>query len=57
MDLSIEDIITKFPGKVLPKIDCEPTYEVINELIQSLYANAASFPSTLGEGNMDMLGS
>jgi len=31
---SVDDIVSKFPIKTLPKLDGEPTYESINSLIQ-----------------------
>ena len=47
---SVEEIISKFTVKHLPKIDGEPTYESINQWMQLLYANAATLPTTLGGG-------
>ena len=47
---SVDDIISKFPIKTLPKIDGEPTYESINAIMQMLYANAATSSTTMGGG-------
>ena len=44
----VEEIISKFTVKYLPKIDGEPTYESINQWMQLLYANATTLPTTLG---------
>ena len=41
-------VINRFPIQQPPPIIGEPTYESINILVQSLYANAASIPSDLG---------
>jgi hypothetical protein len=50
MGLSINDIVTKFPLKNIPTITGEPDYSSINEMVQQLYGNAASLPTTLGGG-------
>ena len=46
----MDDIVSKFPIKTLPQFDGEPTYENINEMMQILYANAATLPTTTGGG-------
>ena len=38
---TVDEIVAKFPVKTLPVITGEPTYETINELVQSVYGNAA----------------
>ena len=52
----VEEIISKFTVKNLPKIDCEPTYESINQWMQLLYANAATLSTTLGGGRHGHIG-
>ena len=47
---TVEEIISKFTVKQLPKIDGEPMYESINRWMQSLYANAATLHTTSGGG-------
>lgn len=54
--LTIEQIAAKFPKKELPKIEGEPTYAVINEMIQYLYGNAATVPTSLGGGTHGHIG-
>ena len=53
---SVDDIVAKFSNKTLPKIDGEPDYEAINQLIQMLYGNAATLPTTLGGGQHGHVG-
>ena len=53
---SVDDIVSKFPIKTLPKIDGEPTYESINAIMQMLYANAATSPTTMGGGTHGHIG-
>jgi hypothetical protein len=48
MTLSVDDIMSKFPIKILPTITGEPDYETINHMVQALYGNAASLATTLG---------
>ena len=50
MGLSVDDIIAKFPMKTLPILSGEPDYASINIMVQFLYSNAASLPTTLGDG-------
>jgi hypothetical protein len=50
MGLSVADIAAKFPVKTLPIVTGEPNYASIGQLIQTLYGNAASFPTTIGGG-------
>ena len=56
MSLSVESIIAKFPIKTLSVITGEPDYEIINTMIQDLYSNAASLPTTLGGGQHGHIG-
>jgi len=55
-DLSVEDIVSKFPIKALPPIDGEPTYSGTNEVMQKLHANAATVQTTLGGGRHGRIG-
>jgi hypothetical protein len=48
--LTVDAIVAKFPNKTLPKIEGEPNYESINEMVQQLYGNAATLATTLGGG-------
>jgi hypothetical protein len=50
MGLSVADIVAKFPVKTLPIITGEPDYATIGQIIQTLYGNAASLPTTIGGG-------
>ena len=56
MGLSVDDIIAKFPMKNLPIISGEPDYDSINTMVQFLYGNAASLPTTLGGGQHGHIG-
>jgi hypothetical protein len=56
MMLSVDNIVSKFPNKTLPNITGEPDYEAINQLVQSLYGNAASLATTLGGGGHGHIG-
>ena len=56
MVLSVDDVVAKFPMKTMPKIDGEPDYGNINTMMQLLYDNAASLPSTLGGGQHGHIG-
>jgi hypothetical protein len=56
MSLSVESIIAKFPIKSLPVITGEPNYALINDMMQDLYTNAASLPTTLGGGQHGHIG-
>ena len=56
MALTVDKIVAKFPVKALPRISGEPNYESINDMVQSLYANAASLSTTLGGGNHGHIG-
>ena len=47
MVLSVDDVVFKFPKKN-QKIDGETDYSNINTMMQLLYGNAASLPTTLG---------
>jgi hypothetical protein len=50
MGLSVADIVAKFPVKTLPIITGEPNYATIGQIIQTLYSNAASLPTTIRGG-------
>ena len=50
MGLSVDDIIAKFPMKILPIILGKPDYSSISTMVQFLYGNAASLSTTLGGG-------
>ena len=52
----IDTVVAKFPMKILPVITGEPDYGSINDLIQGLYTNAASLPTTLGGGQHGHIG-
>ena len=56
MVLSVDDVVSKFPMKKMPKIDGEPDYGNINKMMQLLYGNAASLPTTLGGGQHGNIG-
>jgi hypothetical protein len=56
MALTVDKIMAKFPVKTIQKITGEPNYESINDMVQSLYSNAASLPTTLGGGNHGHIG-
>ncbi len=45
-----------FPYKTLTPIIGEPTYPAIRKMIQELYANAASSPTSLGGGKHGHVG-
>ena len=53
---SVDDIVSKFPIKTLPRIDGEPTYESINNIMKILYANEATLPTTMGGGTHGHIG-
>eukprot|EP00957_Ditylum_brightwellii_P156780 11932736-Ditylum_brightwellii.AAC.1 len=45
-----DKIKAKFPHPTLQRIEGEPDYAEINTLMQQLYKNAATIPSSLGGG-------
>ena len=45
---SIDDIVAKFPTKILPPITGGPYYDCISQLNQLMYGNATTLPTTLG---------
>ena len=45
---SVEDIVAKFPRKILPPIPGEPDYDCITQLNQLVYCNSATLTTTLG---------
>ena len=47
---SVDDIVAKFPMKILPPIPGEPDYDCISKLNQLIYGNIATLPTTLGGG-------
>ena len=47
---SVDDIVAKFPTKILTLIPSDPYYECISQLNQLMYGNAATLPTTLGGG-------
>ena len=47
---SIDDIVAKFPKKILPPLTGELDYDCISQLNQLMYGNAATLPTTLGGG-------
>ena len=56
MALTVDKIITQFPNKTLPKIHGEPSYETINDVVQHMYANAATIATPLGGGQHGHIG-
>jgi hypothetical protein len=56
MGLSVHDIVSKFPIKILPTINDEPDYGNINNMVQLLYGNAATLATTLGGGQHGHIG-
>ena len=47
---TVDEILAKFLAKTLPSIQGEPTYESINDMMQSLYGNIATIKTPLGGG-------
>ena len=47
---TIDEVVFKFFVKNLPKISGVSDYEYINEMIQSIYANAATLQTTISGG-------
>ena len=56
MGLSVDDIVAKFPTKTISPIQGEPDYATISQLLQLLYGNAASLPTTLAGGQHGHIG-
>jgi hypothetical protein len=56
MGLSVDDIVAKFPTKTIPTTTGEPNYASISNMVQTLYGNAASLPTTLGGGQHGHVG-
>ena len=56
MGLSVDDIIEKFLMKTLSIISGEPDYASINTMVQFIYGNSASLPTTLGGGQHGHIG-
>ena len=44
---TIDNVVANFFIKTLPTISGEPDYESLNEIIQALYANSVTLPTTL----------
>ena len=47
---SVDNIVKKFPTKILPPIPGEPDYDCISQLNQLMYGNAATITTTLDGG-------
>ena len=47
---SVDDIVAKFPTKILPPIPGEPDYDCIVQLNQLMYGNVSTLPTTLDGG-------
>ena len=56
MALTVDEIVAHFPNKKLPQIHGEPTYETINDMVQHMYANAATIATPLGGGQHGHIG-
>jgi hypothetical protein len=56
MGLSVDDIVAKFPTKTIPTISGEPDYASISNMVQLMYGNAASLPTSLGGGQHGHVG-
>ena len=56
MVLSVDDVTAKFPVKTVPIIQGEPDYTTVNNMVQLLYGNAASLPTSLGGGHHGHIG-
>ena len=56
MALTVDKILALFPNSALPKIHGEPTYETINDVVQHMYANAATVTCPLGGGQHGHIG-
>ena len=51
MVFSVDDVVAKLPIKTIPLSGGDPNYTTINIMVQLLYINADSFPTTLGGGH------
>jgi hypothetical protein len=56
MGLFVDDILAKFPTKTIPTISGEPYYASISNMVQLMYGNAASLPTSLGGGQHSHIG-
>ena len=54
--LTVDKILALFPNATLPTIHGEPTYETINDIVQHMYANAATVSCPLGGGQHGHIG-
>ena len=46
----INEVVSKFIIKTIPTISGDPEYDSLNEIIQSLYVNATTLPTTIADG-------
>lgn len=53
---SVDNIVSKLAIKTLPRIDGEPKYESINNIMQILYANAEMLPTKTVGGTHGHIG-
>ena len=53
---SVDDIVAKFPTKILPSIPGKPDYDCISQLNQLMYVNAATLPITPGSDTHGYIG-
>ena len=44
----VNNIVAKYPVKILPPIIRESDYETVNKIVQCLYVNSTTLPTTLG---------
>jgi hypothetical protein len=56
MGLSFGNIVAKFPTKTIPTISGELDYASISSMVQLMYGNAASLPTTLTGGQHGHVG-
>jgi hypothetical protein len=50
MALTVDAIVAKVPVRIIPTITGEPNNDSINQMVQTLYGNAALLATTLGGG-------
>ena len=55
MGSKVNDIVAKFPVKVLPQIIEERNHETINKIFQRIYVNSATLPTTHGRGELEQI--
>ena len=56
MVLSVDDAVSRFQIKTILTIEGEPDYNTIITMMQLLYVNATSLPTTLGGGQHGHIG-